>query len=1159
MNETDKETPPPTDNRPFERNLAPEADQFRLMLDNARNLSALRDQLRESTKPSRDDMIVGGLNLNGPFKLHDVQLEGQPADNGRRGAPLERPSPDEIKYPNGEKAKFTRNGSEINRIVFYDKDGKEESHYVKRGNDWYSQTRDGMKAKLDGRIDVSPTGNVSMEVEPNTWRTRKTDGTIQMERQNKDGSRVGYDSEGRPNKITRPDKSVVEADYQNGQVSGIREFNANGSLSQSWTKKGDHYESTQAPGENRKNFQLGENGEFKFDRSIVYPGGEKVRDISRDADGKVNKIVTKDADGKVTLERQGNEWSMRMGSMPPIKYPGQVQVSANNDVSFEVKPGIWQTEKADGSVRTERANRDGSRVATTKDGQVQSITRADGTVVEGTYKEGKLSEVTEYGADGRKTTWKDQGDHWEGSNGQQRKNLQMFNTGLTLWEGKDGTKHGVMGDGRTLRERPGEAQFSFDKKGQIDSITYPDGEKLKFTRFDSGAIKGIEQYKNDKLFRTQTRDSEGSSKWAVTAPNGKNKTDWNGQYEVTATGDVRFKEEGARNKDGLWSIARPDGKNYKEQLLPEGGRKIINNDKSFAEIDANGLVRKTGTSKDNYRTFEYDNGQLSKVTDYRKGKQPSTTDYASDQSRKEVKVNEFGDITYRTTDGKAVMEKANLSKVEIDKDGYLQKVTQPDGSTREFNYKTSGTKKELDAIIDSRTNEKGEVRTEKWQREAASNNFVKEGDPKSIRKDVEVFQNGDYQYKSTDDKTRVAKAGRDRGENGMSASVDEARDRLLESIEPHMDQARRQRMEAFMKQFEKRAQSRIEDQVAAGMDRSKVEEDWQRKVAGTYDHLSAMTKTDLPNAPYDLQTRVKLVENSMLFAMEPTKNNQGGHGTCWIEGPINLIGWTNNPDKMARLVSQVSTTGTFTTVEGPNNGGGPKTYTIPKQQLNFDAEARGWTVDGNDKTFWKGGGYGTIPRSPVGQICDHTLSYIGGRSDGGTHGGTWESFHTTGNRWYYGSQELLRMATGDTAKLVRIQSNNISDWDARRLTSGDLKDEMLKRGGVVLVGPGHIFTAKLVHNNGERAIVADNQWGPSNDQKIGVVKDVSSWNVQRVRERYKPDWPTGIPKIQDDNEPSHNRPHSRQLPQYYDPSPVPYYQPYRPMPQPIFIRRWRYR
>jgi hypothetical protein len=384
-----------SDDLKVRQDTAQEADQFRRMLDNARTF-AFNSHFAQDRGPSSDDLIVGGMNLNGPYRLHDVQFDGN-RDSGNPPAGKDRSmsagsSPfversgwvgdatgnngREIRYPNGERAELGKDpsGKEFNSIKIYEKDGDVASHYVKRGDEWFSQTRDGMRAKLEGRIEVSNNGNISMEIEPNKWRTLKPDGTVQMEQQNKDGSRVGFDADGRPNKIVNPDKSSVEADYHGGDVAKVREFDSAGNLTRTWTKDGDKFKSDPPSGEFRRNFELKENGEYKSDVTLKYPDG-KERDIGRDKDGKVNKIVTKSEDGKVTLEKDGNQWMMRMGSMPPIPYPGKVEVSANNDVSFETKPGQWHTEKADGTVLQQKANKDGSRVALGDKGEVRQITR----------------------------------------------------------------------------------------------------------------------------------------------------------------------------------------------------------------------------------------------------------------------------------------------------------------------------------------------------------------------------------------------------------------------------------------------------------------------------------------------------------------------------------------------------------------------------------------------------------------------------------------------------------------------------------------------------------------------------------------------------------------------------------------------------------------
>lgn len=1183
------------------------SEQLRRALSNTRDFAYGRHLETPVTEP----LTVGGLNLRGPFRLHEVQIGDDPKANkaGKEGLAIDVPTTtgarppieyvmadvpavakdavrpaaqpeiaangsQELKYPNGESAIVGRENGQANDVVFRDKSGQEISHYVKKGDEWFSQTRDGMRAKLEGRIEVSGKGDIALEVEANTWKTLKTDGQVQMERANADGSRVGFTKDGLPNHVVRKDRSAVEVDYSGKEPSAFREYDAAGKLTTSWTKNGDKWSGSPASQEQRKNMSLATNGNYQYESSdgfkytvtgdsgkviddlgvnvtrdaqgrvqeIRYPGGQKTRTFGRDEKGDVNSIVTSDQNGKVTLTKDGGKWLMQMGSMPPIPFPGDVKVSGNNDISFEVKSGTWMTEKPNGSSVVEKAGPGGSRVSKDQTGNVDQITRPDGSVVEGRYRDGKLYQVTEYSADSRqKTSWVDKG----GGNfesvpptGEVRQNIKMFDTGLTLWEGQNGTKQGKLGDGRDVMEKPGQAKFTFNDKGHIDSITYVSGEQVRFGHYDNGQIKEVSQWKDGRMLRTQVRDGEGSNSWTAKDAAGRAVGKWSGDYQVTPDGTLRHKDNSAKNKDGAWTVVKPDGVNYREVVNADGSRRLTKPDKSFVEIDRQGMVRRMGTSKDNYRLLDYENGQLTKVYDYRKGKAAGVWEPQKDENIRDLKVTDTGDITYRTKDGGAVIGKSNLSAVMLEKEGYMTRVVQPDGTSRTFDYRPNGEgQKILASITDIRRGENGQGKIEKWMHELdangkPTNNFYTEGrdGKKTYRKDVEVGRDGDYEYKANDGKLRVAKAGRDNS-GGMSENVDEARDRLMEAMESHMDQPRRARMAAMMKQFETRAQTRIEDQVLAKQDREKVEAEWSKKVAGTYDHLYEMTKEHGSKAPYDMAMRTKLIENALLFSMEPTKNNQGGHGTCWIEGPINLIGWTNNPDKMARLVSQVSTTGTFTPVEGTNKSkGSPKTYAIAAGQLKLDGEARNWTI---------GNGMQSIARSPIGQICDHTLSFIGGRKDGGTNGGTWESFTTTGNRWYYGSQELLRMATGDTAKLVRIGSNNLTGHDVSKLTGSGLKDEMLKKGGVVLVGPGHIFAAKMVHQNGKRVIVGDNQWGPDNDQKIGTVNDVASWSVRTGRERYKPEMPGSLKVASDDHRRNDgNNNNNRSRPRFYGPSPV---------------------
>lgn len=309
-------------------------------------------------------------------------------------------------------------------------------------------------------------------------------------------------------------------------------------------------------------------------------------------------------------------------------------------------------------------------------------------------------------------------------------------------------------------------------------------------------------------------------------------------------------------------------------------------------------------------------------------------------------------------------------------------------------------------------------------------------------------------------------------------TVEGARTKFRDAIDDHLSPERVQRLDKMMKEFEQRGAERVEALVAAGKDRATVEKEWNDKITKTYAELSELVTTNSSTAVYDTGTRAKLAENAMYLFMNPTKSNQGQHGTCWIESEINLIGMTNHPEKMASLLKQVATTGTYKDLEG-------KTYTVPKSLLSFSGEEANWTISNADNGL----------RSPVGALFDRTLSYMGGRMDGGTNGGYPQE-----------AERLLKKVCGEGAqKMVQIRSNYLTESDIQRLNSPDLQKAMLEQGGVIVIGPGHMFAVKLVKNNGEWQIVSDNQWGARNDQLIGRVGDLRSWNVSSTRQQFVPD------------------------------------------------------
>ncbi|MDP3510223.1 MAG: hypothetical protein Q8T09_19790 [Candidatus Melainabacteria bacterium] len=309
-------------------------------------------------------------------------------------------------------------------------------------------------------------------------------------------------------------------------------------------------------------------------------------------------------------------------------------------------------------------------------------------------------------------------------------------------------------------------------------------------------------------------------------------------------------------------------------------------------------------------------------------------------------------------------------------------------------------------------------------------------------------------------------------------SIEASRAEFRDAFDDTADSASVARMDNMMREFEERVSERVEAEVTAGHDRTQVQQEWDKKVAGTYKELTDMVNSDSPTAVYDKKTRTEMAENAMFLFMNPANENQGQHGTCWIEAEINLIGLGENPDKMANLLNQVATTGSFKDLQGT-------THKIPTQLLQMTGEEANWSIENS----------GNGLRSPVGAIFDRTLSYAGsGRTDGGTNGGTPQE-----------AEHCIKLVCGEAGRIVQIRDNYLTDSDIANLTSSTYKQDMLEDGGVILLGPGHMFSSRLVNENDQWQIIGDNQWGPANDQVIGNVSNLDSWNVSRTRQRYVSD------------------------------------------------------
>ncbi len=913
-----------------------------------------------------------------------------------------------VEYPGGKKRRnFGYEGNSLSSIETIEKraDGTEDKKVFtkdKSTNSWYVKV-DGLKATLPGNIEVRPDGSVAFQLDnQGRWQTERPDGTTAIERTNLSGARIGYSEEDQKavKHVTRPDNSAVECAYEGGKLSSIKETAKDGKAV-TWAAGADNkWISDENPPRERKNMAVQENGNvvfedeagkqhivrgngkelvqdpakpsFEFDnegrlKSIIdAKTGFKFQDLQFDDNGKLQALNVTDANrGVLSYKRTGpEEWSVTDAQGRKVNsgvWRGDVNITEAGEYSYKEVggDGFWHTYKHDGTRILEKKNADGSHQLHDAAGNLQVLTRPNGTRVECSYENGVMSKVVETNKEtGKATTW------------------------------------------------------SLDP--------------------------------SDKTWSSDAPNSIANAKPPI-------------------------------DKDGLMKFKGADGASY--QTKTDGSTDVVTEEGAKVEIDAKGFVRKTTAKSGDSRTFEYEDGKLKSVTDVTKA--GSTNKWSADN----MAVSKLGDVTFTTPEGTKGASRADFSKVEYNRAGDVAKVTLPNGLSRTMVYE--GDSHDVKTIIDTRKGPNGEEKSKTWERQKSPDGTwtdsyanIRQDGKFDARHHVKMDEFGRYTYRDAkgDKVSRVGDRLRGDGENYVSESVADAHDNLAESMSGLFagDQKRAGRLADMMKRFEQRMQDRIEARTAGGEDLAKVSEETEKTVAACYDQLSQMcTAPSAAGEVYDQATRAKLVENFMFHAQDTTTIDQGSNGTCWIQsGHIN--GMINHPDAMARLLKEVSCTGSFTTLNDGTQGGQPRQFKFSHGLLGIrrGSEEANWTID----SAYNGG-----RRSPVSMIFDQTLPVIGGRrewrSNAGNYGGS------------DGAKRIMYMVTGDTVS------------DSSHLIGGSERQTLLAKGGYITYAPGHMRTRQLMKQDGEWYVIQDDQHGEQSDHRITKIRDLKQWLQERPGRR----------------------------------------------------------
>lgn len=926
---------------------------------------------------------------------------------------------------------------------------------------------------------------------------------------------------------------------------------------------------------------------------VEYPGAEKTREITLDANGKAEQIVTKDRSGTTTLVRRGDKWNLRVQGME-LQMPGNVEADAKGDVTFDMGQGVFRREKPDGSSVQEKTNADGSRTSFYESGQVEKLTRKDGSSIQLSADGKSITESLPNS--NRQIAWTKQADgSWQSDTqpAQKRSNFKVdAATGATSWDGPEGLKYVVRGDGSMMVQGEGQAKIELDEQNRIKSIDYG-SKKREFDYFDNtNEIKKTSITDKEKnSTSTFERPEAGSNKWKV---NNGGQT-WTGEIKIGPGGAYSYKPDGssitAGDKDGRWYTMWPDGKVTRDTISDDGSRMSYDNNKlvkalakdgtsaqisdtrisisnprsgeqitwtkegdlwksdspkfpgakkdlsvnekcelSFtAEDGSKHMIRPDGkevisrkdgvqlelneagkidriTKGDSVRDIERGpDGSILRVMDKNKNGESIVLQRRPGDSISSVEMSPEGDIVIKNKDNSSTLERANFTSVSRDKDGMPTRMTNQRGDSRDFKYAGDGPQKQLIEIQDTKKTSKGDV-LETWTRKDGTNDFASIGKngKEKIRENVQLLPDGsgDYSYKNKDGgKDRIAKLGSDAGDSALSESVEEAREALLDEMRDKLSETNYKRFEEMMKGFEQRMSDRAYLRKMGGITGAEaVDTHTQKTVQETYDNLRSMvSKGD--DAFMDQKTRVKLAENFMFNAMEPTAIDQGpasqtdwnGHGTCWITTG-EIWGMTQHPGAMADYLKQVTTEGKYTTKSSGEKDATPITYSFSPKLLTFDGKKQEskWTIE-NATTEWRQEGNMKTQiwgdRSPVSKIFQYTLPVLSGsRKEFDVDGGLYETANLVGQGWTRGVRDIMHMVTGD----VPVDRSYPQHSDGHLLNNNYVQS-MLEKGTVLSYTPGHLRSQTVRRVDGKWYLVQDDQHSEKSDSVMSEITDIEKW------------------------------------------------------------------
>jgi hypothetical protein len=367
-------------------------------------------------------------------------------------------------------------------------------------------------------------------------------------------------------------------------------------------------------------------------------------------------------------------------------------------------------------------------------------------------------------------------------------------------------------------------------------------------------------------------------------------------------GEIRKNLELGQDK----SLSYEDKDGVRHVKYQDGSSDTVK-DGSTQHFDALGQLAKiTGVNGDS-RSFSRSGADVTAYTDTKAGQVTTWQRSASDkdswssagksETRVGLKTTADGAIEYKNADGNRVRENAQFSKIEFNSDNKPVKVTQ-DRSERTFEW--SG--EQLKSIVDKVKSKSGDS-IKAWS-SADGKTLTREvnGRTRTCELAQAPSEDGDYGYKNSDGKSRLAKVTnlekQADGALGGSENVVEAREDFMDALKA--SGLNEQRAEKYLKAID------------GNVKRYDLKPE---QIATTLDNLRELLASPEKSPYFSAAERKTLAETALHNIANNMEIDQGSHPTCNVT-TVEVYTAARHPDQYARLVKEVGLTGKWTTSEG---------------------------------------------------------------------------------------------------------------------------------------------------------------------------------------------------------------------------------------------------